>query len=67
LFHSWLSNIGYSTEQIAQIDSDASSKKVANTIAANGKIVENEIKTLQIPTIIFDGRRHNGLQNVSDL
>ena len=67
LLHTWLGNIGYSSEQISQIDKDANSQKVADIIAENGKIVEDKIKTLQIPTIIFNGQRYNGLQNVSDL
>jgi len=63
----WLKDIGYSSEQITQIDKDASSQKVANIIKNNQNIVNNNVKTVKIPTIIFDGHRRDGLVNVQDL
>lgn len=57
LIHTWLQDIGYSSEQIAQIDKDANSPKVSEIIKNNQDIVNNEVKTVKIPTIIFGGHR----------
>jgi hypothetical protein len=40
---------------------------VAGIIADNKQLVEERIKTVKIPTIIFDGRRHDGLVSVDGL
>ena len=63
----WLSDIGYNTDQIKQIESDADSQKVVNIINQNQQIVDNNIKTVKIPTIIFGGQRHDGLVSIPDL
>jgi hypothetical protein len=67
LIHGWLSSIGYDSDQIKQIDTDASSQKVKDTIDQTYQTVENRIKTVSIPTIIFDGRIQNGLVDTSNL
>lgn len=67
LIHTWLVDIGYSADQIKQIDTDASSQTVIDIINQNYKIVEDQIKTVKIPTIIFGGQRHEGLADVSSL
>jgi len=67
LIHGWLKNIGYDSTTIKQIDNDANSKKVADTISKNQDIVNNQIKTVKIPTIIFDGHRHDGIVNTNNL
>lgn len=67
LIRGWLQDIGYSPDQIAQIDSDAASSSVADIIKQNQDIVDNKVRTVKIPTIIFDGHRHDGLINVQDL
>ncbi|MEI6850539.1 MAG: hypothetical protein WCK26_01065 [Candidatus Saccharibacteria bacterium] len=67
LINTWLIDIGYSAEQIKQIESDTGGTKVANIIKNNQQIVDNKIKTVKIPTIIFDGRRRDGLVSVQDL
>jgi hypothetical protein len=67
LIRSWLKDIGYSESQIKQIDSDASSQKIADIIKQNQDIVNNKIKTVKIPTLIFNGQQHNGLVNINDL
>ncbi|HHW50527.1 MAG TPA: hypothetical protein GX406_03510 [Pseudoclavibacter sp.] len=63
----WLAEIGYSTEQIGEISELAASDTVAQIIAANQEIVTGEMNTLKIPTIIYDGVRHDGLVSVEDL
>lgn len=67
LIRSWLGNIGYSADQIKQIDTDAASQKVTDIINQNYNTVENKVKTVKIPTIIFNSRRHDGLVNTQDL
>jgi hypothetical protein len=67
LIKGWLSNIGYNNDQIKQITSDANSQKVTDIIRQNQKIVDTEIKTVKIPTIIFNGQRHEGSVKTDDL
>lgn len=67
LLQSWLKEIGVSDAEIKQVVSDANSKKVAQIIAENSEIVEKKVKTIKIPTIIFDGQRRDGLVEVNDL
>jgi len=67
LLHDWLSNIGYIAEQITKIDEDATSQKVKDIINNNYNIVENKVKTVKIPTIIFNGQRHDGLIDSKNL
>jgi len=63
LLHKWLAEFGYGTNQVAQISEVAKSQKVANIIKSNKKLVTDKIKTVKIPTIIFDGRRYSGVIN----
>lgn len=67
LIHSWLKDIGYSADQIKQIDSDATSQKVVDIINENYQIVEKRVNTVKIPTIIYKGQRHDGLVNIQSL
>ena len=67
LIHEWLIEFGYDEAQIITIDNVAKSTKVAEIIKSNKKIVDDKIKTIKIPTIIFDGQRRDGAVNVSDL
>lgn len=67
LIKKWLGEIGYSRQQISRIEKDADSQRVTEIIQANQQIVENKIKTLKIPSIIYDSRRHDGLIQAKDL
>lgn len=67
LLDGWLKEFGYSDDQITQIQQTAGSSTVANTINTNRQIVEKKIKTVKIPTIIFNGHRHDGLVDVKGL
>ena len=67
LIQSWLKNIGYNENQIAKVVSDANSEKIAKIISDNQNTVENKIKTIKIPTIIFNGQLKNGLVKANDL
>ena len=57
----WLKDFGYNAEQIVLIERLAKSDQVKQIIEKNRDVVENQIKTRKIPTMIYDGRRHDGL------
>jgi hypothetical protein len=63
----WLGEFGLSADQIDVVVAEAGSDAVTEVIAANKTIVEDRIDTIKIPTIIFDGRRHDGLVSVDGL
>jgi hypothetical protein len=63
----WLGEFGLSGDQIDVIVTEAGSDTVAEVIASNKTLVEEKIATVKIPTIIFDGRRHDGLVSVDGL
>ncbi len=67
LLESWMSRAGMSPSRIATIVEVAGSDQVAAIIAANRVTVQENIQTVKIPTIIFDGRRHDGVVEVGDL
>jgi hypothetical protein len=67
LLQGWMAEFGMSPAQIATVTTVAASDKVTGIIAANKKIVEDRINTVKIPTIMFDGHRHDGLVAVNDL
>ncbi len=56
---SWLTEIGYSKEDLIKIQQTANSDIVRESLAQQKDIVENTIKTIKIPTIMFDGRRYD--------
>jgi DNA-binding transcriptional MerR regulator len=65
--HAWLEEAGYSAAQIAQLDEVAESQQVTDVLANNRSIVEDQIRTLSIPTLIANGRLHRGSVDVADL
>jgi hypothetical protein len=67
LLNSWLGEFGLSEDQIETVTAVAASDSVADAIASNKKMVEEEIHTVKIPTIIFDGRRRDGVVSVDGL
>lgn len=67
LLQDWSSEFGLNEAQVKNIVVVAGSDKVTKIIAHNKTIVEDKIHTVKIPTIIFDGRRHDGLVSVSDM
>jgi len=67
LLDSWLEEFGYNSNQIVIIKQTVVSNQVTETIASNKDLVENRIKTVKIPTIIFDGRRYDGLVSADKL
>jgi hypothetical protein len=67
LLDGWLAEFGLDAEEVATIKTAAASDEVADVIAANKQLVEDEIHTVKVPTIIFEGRRHDGLVDVDGL
>ncbi len=67
LIETWLKEIGYTDTQISQIKIIANSQEVVDAINQSYSIVEKDIDTVKIPTIIFNGVRHDGLIDTSSL
>lgn len=67
LLQQWLKEFGYSDAQIIEIRQLADSQKVKDIIETNRRIVDDKIKTVKIPTLIKDGRRHTGVVEAHDL
>ena len=57
--HTQLADIGYTSEQVAVIDTLATSDQVRVKLSEQKNIVENKVHTVKIPTIMFDGRRYD--------
>lgn len=55
----WLGEIGYDSEEIQKLQLLSRSEKVKERVKKQIKTVEENIRTLKIPTIIFDGRRYD--------
>ncbi|MDR0482955.1 MAG: hypothetical protein LBH13_07390 [Cellulomonadaceae bacterium] len=63
----WLTEHGYSAEEIAAVVDKTSSPEVASALASNRDIVENSIRTVTIPTFIGGGDMRFGAVSVEDL
>ncbi len=55
----FLSELGYSKEEVEKISQLTRSEAIKKIIAGNKELVENKLKTVKIPTIVFDGRRYD--------
>lgn len=62
-----LHEIGYSDEQVSQIATLATSTEVHKALRQQADIVENKLRTVKIPTIVFGGRRYDRLVDVNTL
>ncbi|MEI6462884.1 MAG: hypothetical protein WCO33_04450 [bacterium] len=62
-----LRSFGYNDQEIASIKADASSDSVKAKLSEQKNSVENVIKTIKIPTIMFNGKRYDRLISVDDL
>lgn len=62
-----LFEIGFSQETVLEISQRANSEVVAQRLDRQREIVEEEIRTLRIPTIIFNGRRFDRVLEVEEL
>lgn len=61
LLQKWLKDFGASKSEIAQIKQTAVSDEVTEIMAQIKTMVEDTIHVKGIPTLIYDGRKHNGL------
>jgi len=61
LLRSWLTEFGASKKQVEQISQAATSDKVTTIMAQVKTMVEDKIHVKGIPTLIYDGKKHNGL------
>lgn len=55
----WLAEIGYSGAQLRDITRAARSADVRARLARQRSIVEDQVETVKIPTIMFGGRRYD--------
>lgn len=63
----WLRDAGYSDAEVAAIAALAASDDVAAMLARTRAVVEDDIQTVAIPTLIGGGRLHAGLADVETL
>jgi len=63
----FLAKMKYAPDQIAQIAKISVSEEVKTALDAQRDIVENKLKTIKIPTIVFDGRRFDRVVDVQHL
>lgn len=61
LLQKWLQDFGASKKEIEQIQRAALSDEVTEIMAQVKTMVESTIHVKGIPTLIYDGKRHNGL------
>jgi len=62
-----LAEIGYNNQEMDKLFALSQTQEIKNIIAEHKKIVEEKIKTIKIPTIIFNGRRFDRVVDVKDL
>lgn len=67
LLHAWLAEMGLGPQAIDTIARAAASAEVAAIVDTNTRLVRERIGTRKIPTLIFDGGRHDGLVGVDAL
>ena len=63
----WLAEIGYTAAQIRQIETAATSEEVRLSLEAQKFIVESRIRTIKIPTLLIDSRRHDRVVDMETL
>ena len=61
LFSSWLKDFGVAEDEITKITALVDSDEVASALAQNKSVVDNVIHAKSIPTMVYDGKKHNGL------
>lgn len=58
---SWLAEAGLDDSAVETIRNRAHSVDINATLDSNARLVEKEIRTKHIPTMLYDGKRHEGL------
>lgn len=67
IINNYLREFGYTEDQIIQISELVNSETIKEIVEKNKNVVEEQIKTVKIPTIIFDGRRYDRVVDVDTL
>ncbi len=62
-----LIEIGFSVDQIREIEQKANSAEISQSLERQKDIVENRVRTIKIPTIMFGGRRYDRLLSPEQL
>jgi hypothetical protein len=62
-----LTKIGYKDDEISKIREIANSDQTKQSLATQKNIVENKLRTIKIPTIVFAGRRYDRVVDVDTL
>ena len=62
-----LTQIGYSKDQLKELKKLKDSKQVSQNLDRQRQIVEEEVRTIRIPTVIFDGRRFDRVLKAKEL
>lgn len=63
----WLTEFGYTEADIAEVEQLLTSDAVVEQMAQSRAMVEDQIRTVSIPTLIADGKLHTGAVSVDDL
>ena len=63
----WLAESGYDASRIQEVARLAASDEVHEIVAAGKRVVEEEIRTATVPTLIADGALHPGVVSVDQL
>lgn len=58
--HAWLGEAGYDAAGVAEIAALAGSDRVADAIDHGMKVVDDEIRTVTIPSLVAGGKLHKG-------
>jgi hypothetical protein len=61
ILNDWLKEFGYSKNEVKKIATLVDSEEVAEIVSKNRDIVENQVRIVKIPTMLFNGKRHDGL------
>lgn len=59
IIHGYLREFGYSEDQIAYIDSLTNSDQVKTALSEQKSITEDKVKTIKIPTFMYNGNRYD--------
>jgi len=52
-------DFGYSDEERSQFSKPSQSKEIADIIRAHKTVAKQQIRTVKLPTILFNGRRYD--------
>lgn len=61
VLNDWLKDFGYSSDDVVKITTLVDSQQVTERLSENRDIVENRLKIVKIPTMLFDNKRHDGV------